>query len=36
MSSLLSFLLGCLCGFVGTILTMFLLISLKLGGDKDE
>lgn len=36
MNSLLSFLLGCLCGFVGTIVTMFLFISLKLGGDKDE
>lgn len=30
------FLLGCLCGFVSTILILLLYASLRMGGDKDE
>ena len=30
------FLLGCLCGFVGTILLLFIYFTLKVGGEKDE
>lgn len=31
-----TFLLGCLVGFVISILVIFLFISLRLGGDNDE
>lgn len=30
------FLLGCLCGFVITIIILFLYAALRVGGDKDE
>lgn len=30
------FLLGCLCGFVATILILFLYSSLRIGGEDDE
>lgn len=36
MNSLFVFLLGGLCGFVSTILVIFLYASLVVGGDKDE
>lgn len=31
-----AFLLGCLCGFVMTMIILFLYVSLRIGGDKDE
>lgn len=30
------FLLGCLCGFVVTVLILFLYASLRVGGDRHE
>lgn len=33
---MMTFLLGGLCGFVATMLIMFIFISVKVGGDKHE
>ena len=33
---MIAFLIGCLCGFVGTILLLFIYASLRVGGDKHE
>lgn len=30
------FLLGCLCGFVFTIIFIFIYVSLRVGGEDDE
>ena len=34
--SMIQFLVGCLCGFVGTIMLLFMYAALVVGGDKDE
>lgn len=31
-----TFLLGCLCGFVGTIIIVGLYAAIRVGGDKNE
>ena len=33
---MMAFLLGCLCGFVGTILILFLYAAIRGGGDRHE
>lgn len=33
---MMAFLLGCLCGFVGTMLIVFLMLSFIVGGDKKD
>lgn len=33
---MIQFLVGCLCGFVGTIMLLFMYAALVVGGDKDE
>lgn len=33
---MIQFLVGCLCGFVGTIMILFLYCALRVGGGDDE
>lgn len=33
---MMAFLLGCFCGFVAGILLIFIYVSLRVGGDRDE
>ena len=33
---MMAFLLGCLCGFVGAVLLIFIYVSIRVGGDKHE